>query len=99
MPIYEYRCDACGNRYEKRESFSAPSRQKCTNCGKVATRVLHPPPIVFKGTGFYKTDSRGASADGDSGAKSAAPAEAAPSPSSSSEPTKADIKPETTAAT
>lgn len=68
MPLYEYSCESCGKRYEKREGFDAPARQKCQHCGKMATRVLHAPPIVFKGSGFYKTDSRGvASATADSG--------------------------------
>lgn len=63
MPTYAYRCESCGNEYEKRESFSAPARQKCPNCGKNAQRVLFAPPIVFKGSGFYKTDSRGSDSD------------------------------------
>jgi putative FmdB family regulatory protein len=58
LPTYDYRCESCGHRYEKRESFSAPSRQKCPKCGKPASRILHAPPVVFKGGGFYKTDSR-----------------------------------------
>ena len=67
MPLYEYSCESCGKRYEKREGFDAPARQKCQHCGKTANRVLHAPPIVFKGSGFYKTDSRGvASATADS---------------------------------
>ena len=68
MPTYEYLCEACGKRYEKREGFDAPARQKCMHCGKRANRILHAPPIVFKGSGFYKTDSRGtSSATADSG--------------------------------
>ena len=63
MPTYEYACEGCGSRYEKRESFSAPARQKCPSCGKRANRVLQAPPIVFKGSGFYKTDSRGTSSE------------------------------------
>ncbi|TAK55173.1 MAG: hypothetical protein EPO22_14760 [Dehalococcoidia bacterium] len=71
MPLYEYSCESCGKRYEKREGFDAPARQKCQHCGKTANRVLHAPPIVFKGSGFYKTDSRGvASATADSGPSS-----------------------------
>ena len=63
MPTYAYRCEGCGNQYEKRESFSAPARQKCPDCGKPAQRVLFAPPIVFKGSGFYKTDNRGSGSD------------------------------------
>ena len=66
MPTYEYRCVA-GHQYEKRESFSAKARQKCQVCGKQADRMIFAPPIVFKGSGFYVTDSRnGASSKSES---------------------------------
>jgi putative FmdB family regulatory protein len=58
VPLYDYKCTVCENRYEVREGFDAPSRQPCPKCGSIAKRVLHPPPIVFKGSGFYVTDSR-----------------------------------------
>ncbi len=59
MPKYDYRCTACGHVYEKREGFDAPSLQECPECRGQARRVLTPPAIVFKGSGWYKTDSRG----------------------------------------
>ena len=69
MPTYDYACASCGNQYEKREGFDAKPRQKCPKCGKMAQRMLSLPAVVFKGTGFYKTDSRGSSsAPGESGA-------------------------------
>ncbi len=58
MPTYEYRCPDCAHEYEKREGFDAPAAQKCPQCGGTARRVIHAPPIVFKGSGFYVTDSR-----------------------------------------
>ncbi len=58
MPTYVYKCKSCDNSYETREGFDAPSRQPCPRCGAEAKRVLFPPPIVFKGGGFYITDSR-----------------------------------------
>jgi len=58
VPTYEYQCTACENRYETREGFDAPSRQPCPKCGGQAKRILFAPPIVFKGSGFYVTDSR-----------------------------------------
>ena len=58
MPLYDYKCTSCGNHYELREGFDAPSRQPCPQCGAEAKRVLHPTPIVFKGSGFYITDSK-----------------------------------------
>jgi putative FmdB family regulatory protein len=58
VPTYEYRCTSCDNAYEKHEGFDAPARQDCPRCGGLAKRVIFPPPIVFKGKGFYVTDSR-----------------------------------------
>ena len=58
MPIYEYLCAKCSNLYEKREGFDAPAKQKCPKCRGKAQRVIQVAPIVFKGSGFYKTDSR-----------------------------------------
>jgi putative FmdB family regulatory protein len=86
MPKYDYRC-ARGHVYEKRESFSAPAVQECQECGTEARRVLTPPAIVFKGSGWYKTDSRG-SAPSDSSTASS------PSDSSSATP---ETKTDTTA--
>ena len=63
MPTYEYRCPDCAHKYEKREGFDAPAAQKCPQCGGTAQRVIHAPPIVFKGSGFYVTDSREQEAD------------------------------------
>ncbi len=60
MPTYDYRCDG-GHRYDKRQPFGSPPEQPCDECGETARRVIHAPPIVFKGSGWYKTDSRPAS--------------------------------------
>jgi putative FmdB family regulatory protein len=77
VPTYDYKCASCDHQYEMRESFDAPPRQDCPRCGGVAKRVLHPPPIVFKGSGWYITDSRKGSsatlADGPDSASMPAP--------------------------
>ncbi|MSQ42171.1 MAG: hypothetical protein EXR65_03950 [Dehalococcoidia bacterium] len=57
-PLYTYRCEQ-GHRYEKREPFGAPAEQRCQRCDRLARRVFVPPAISFKGSGWYKTDSRG----------------------------------------
>ncbi len=59
MPTYEYHCEQCNATYELRQSFSAENTHTCEECGKGrAKRVLHVPRVVFKGSGFYATDSR-----------------------------------------
>ncbi len=58
MPTYEYRCADCGSRYDTHEGFDAPSTQACQRCGGRAKRVFTPSAIVFKGSGWYITDSR-----------------------------------------
>ena len=58
MPNYEYRCKK-GHRYERREPFGSPREHECEKCGEPASRQLNAPAIAFKGSGWYKTDSRG----------------------------------------
>jgi putative FmdB family regulatory protein len=59
VPIYEYSCPACKKSYELRQGFDAETTHTCEECGKgIAKRVLHAPPVVFKGSGWYATDSR-----------------------------------------
>ena len=58
MPTYDYRCKK-GHRYERREPFGSSTTHECEKCGTEATRVLNAPAISFKGSGWYKTDSRG----------------------------------------
>lgn len=59
MPTYEYHCSTCNASYELRQGFSAETTHPCEECGKgIAKRVLYAPPIVFKGSGWYITDSR-----------------------------------------
>lgn len=61
MPLYEFFCDSCHTRFEARRSFSDTSVPACPNCngaGKVH-KIFSAPAIVFKGSGFYVTDSRG----------------------------------------
>jgi putative FmdB family regulatory protein len=58
VPKYDYRCTACGHVYEKQEGFDAPAQQSCPQCSGLARRILVPPAIIFKGSGWYATDSR-----------------------------------------
>jgi putative FmdB family regulatory protein len=58
MPTYEYERDDCHHRFEKKQSFDAKPIAKCPRCGGRLRRVLHPAPVIFKGSGLYITDSR-----------------------------------------
>ena len=67
MPIYEYECRKCGCRFDVMRSFSDPPVTKCENngCRGKVRKVISPPAIVFKGSGFYVTDhARGGRHDG-----------------------------------
>ena len=85
MPTYEYRCTNCEEHLEVVQSFSDEPLTKCPNCGKKTLRkVFSPVGIVFKGSGFYKTDSRAATG-GSKGPKKEAAKESSSSTSTSSE--------------
>jgi len=60
VPIYDYRCDACGHSFSAVRSYSDGPVEVCPSCGKRPRRLITTPAIVFKGSGWYKTDSRGA---------------------------------------
>jgi putative FmdB family regulatory protein len=60
MPTYDYVCDACQHSFELFQSIKEDAKKKCPECGKSKLRRLIGPgaAIVFKGSGFYKTDYR-----------------------------------------
>ena len=71
MPTYDYRCDACGHRFEMTQSIKDDPITICPNCGAEAVvKVFGVPGIAFKGSGFYKTDNRASSSSGSSGSSS-----------------------------
>ncbi len=61
MPLYEYECQVCGVRFEKRQRFDDPPLETCPECGGAVHRLVQPVGIIFKGSGFYVTDNRTAS--------------------------------------
>lgn len=61
MPVYEYACTECGQSLEVRQSFSDDPLTECPACSGRLRKVLSPVGVVFKGSGFYRTDSRSAS--------------------------------------
>jgi len=58
MPIYEYECQSCHHRFERKQGFHDNPVAKCPKCGGEPRRVIHSAPVIFKGSGFYITDSR-----------------------------------------
>ncbi len=87
MPTYVYECDSCEHRFEERQGFDDDPLTDFPRCEGSVRRVFHPAPIIFKGRGFYVTDSRPAgsgggvvsTASGDSGANGATETTAAES--------------------
>ncbi|MGH7758479.1 MAG: FmdB family zinc ribbon protein [Candidatus Dormibacteria bacterium] len=77
MPTYAYRCEK-GHEFEAVQGITEPALSHCVECGTPVRRVVFPVGIVFKGQGFYKNDSRSASA----GATAPAPKKAEPAPAS-----------------
>ncbi|MBN0048349.1 FmdB family transcriptional regulator [Streptomyces actuosus] len=77
MPTYQYQCTECGEGLEAVQKFTDDALTECPNCGGRLKKVFSAVGIVFKGSGFYRNDSRGASS-------SSSPAPSKPSTSSSS---------------
>ena len=77
MPTYQYQCTECGEGLEAVQKFTDDALTECPNCGGRLKKVFSAVGIVFKGSGFYRNDSRGSSS-------SSSPASSKPSSSSSS---------------
>lgn len=58
MPTYQYACTDCGHRFEEVQAFSDPSLTVCPECGGKLRKVYGSVGVVFKGSGFYRNDSR-----------------------------------------
>jgi putative FmdB family regulatory protein len=84
MPVYTYRCDACGTQFEKHQSFQDAPLKTCPNCRKKKLRkVITSTKIIFKGSGFYANDHKSSS-----GGKSSAEAKSDESKSEAKEESK-----------
>jgi putative FmdB family regulatory protein len=89
MPLYDYACTNCGQVYEVRHGFDETHDRPCEACGAPLRRVFNAAPVLFKGSGFYVTDSRSSKG----GSKAEKPKEEAPSaPAPEAKPPKADAK-------
>jgi putative FmdB family regulatory protein len=107
MPKYEYACKSCGERLEVVQSFTDEPLTECPACGGVLRKVFSAPSITFKGSGFYRTDSRGsrprtetksessdtkASTEGKSESGKAEPAKTESAPAAESKPKAPEAK-------
>ena len=71
MPTYQYACTACGHQFDAVQSFTDSSLTDCPECAGRLRKVFSSVGIVFKGSGFYRTDSRGGESSAKDGEKSA----------------------------
>jgi putative FmdB family regulatory protein len=67
MPTYQYRCTSCGHDLEAVQKFSDAALTECPNCGGPLRKVFNAVGVVFKGSGFYRTDSRSGKGEDGSG--------------------------------
>ena len=99
MPVYTYRCEACGVQFERHQSFTDAPLKTCPECRKKALKkVITPTKIIFKGSGFYSTDHKSPSGDtssakkADKKEKESAPKESTSKESTSTESTSTESK-------
>ena len=96
MPNYEYQCTKDGSRFELWQEVGSPA-PACPTCGAETKKVFHVPRVIFKGSGFYLTDTRAEKSGGTGKSEESAPAAApakiesapasgAPTPAPSSTP-------------
>jgi putative FmdB family regulatory protein len=89
VPTYQYACTACGHRFEAVQSFSDSALTECPECTGKLRKLFGSVGVVFKGSGFYRTDSR-------NGSSASSPA--ASSGSETKSETKTESKPASTPA-
>lgn len=79
MPLYEYRCRNCDHQFEVQQSLTDDALTVCPECGGQLRKVFSPVGISFKGSGFYKTDSRSGSGGNSNGSASSSATESSSS--------------------
>ncbi|MDX3658502.1 zinc ribbon domain-containing protein [Streptomyces sp. ID05-26A] len=85
MPTYQYACTACEHRFEAVQSFSDSSLTECPECSGKLRKLFGAVGVVFKGSGFYRTDSRSGSAKSTSSATTASSSDTKPASTPSSD--------------
>ncbi|MER7683797.1 FmdB family zinc ribbon protein [Streptomyces sp. NPDC097610] len=89
MPTYQYQCTECGEGLEAVQKFTDDALTECPNCGGRLKKVFSAVGIVFKGSGFYRNDSRGSSSSSSPASK---PSTTSTSSSSSTTSSSSDSK-------
>ncbi|MFD7279919.1 FmdB family zinc ribbon protein [Streptomyces sp. NPDC059862] len=89
MPTYQYQCTECGEGLEAVQKFTDDALTECPNCGGRLKKVFSAVGIVFKGSGFYRNDSRGSSSSSSSASSKPSTSSSTSSSSSSSSDSKA----------
>ncbi|MFD4183127.1 FmdB family zinc ribbon protein [Rhodococcus sp. NPDC058514] len=84
MPTYSYACTECSNRFDIVQSFTDDTLTVCSECSGKLRKLFNSVGIVFKGSGFYRTDSRGSGGTASEPAKSDSSASAPTSSASTS---------------
>ncbi len=90
MPTYDYRCKECGTTHEIAHGFNDPRPTTCPTCGGPLARVFHPVGVVFKGSGFHKTDYTSTGAKKDAPEPAASKSDSAKSEGAKSDGGKSD---------
>ncbi|MDX3117513.1 MULTISPECIES: FmdB family zinc ribbon protein [Streptomyces] len=84
MPTYQYQCTECGEGLEAVQKFTDDALTECPSCGGRLKKVFSAVGIVFKGSGFYRNDSRGSSSSSSPSSSKSSTADSKPSSTTSS---------------
>lgn len=82
MPTYQYQCTQCGDAFERVQKFTDPAIETCPGCQGKVRKIYSAVGIVFKGSGFYATDSRSSSSSATLSASGGSDKGTTPAPSS-----------------
>ncbi len=83
MPTYQYICTECEHSFELNQAFTDSTVPTCPECKGVVRKVFSSVGVVFKGSGFYRTDSRGAATSSSAPAPTSTPPASTPAPPAS----------------